>query len=553
MRNRKGWLLAGLAWSGGLAAFGGETLYNGIELPSPWPPRNQSVTAEPPAPAPYLVTPPAVIPIDVGRQLFVDTFLIEDTDLRRSFHAAEYYPGNPVLRPDRPWEANGKRLGAYSFSDGIWYDPQDRYFKAWYDSGLNTLFARSVDGVHWEKPNLDVVPGTNIVHAGKRDSSIVWLDAAEKDPRRRFKFVCSAGNDLPVSLYTSADGIHWGQPVAISPAIGDRTTCFWNPFRRVWVMSLRTAGPGPKSVGGFKTPGDRVRMRSYFEAPDLASALQWKATDPVPWVGADRLDPVRIDFGVRNELYNLDAAAYESVMVGLFSVWRGQADRKLRDKPDEIVVGFSRDGFHWDRPYRLPLIPVSEDPKAWNWGNVQSVGGICLVMGDRLYFYMSGRSTGPYQPGENCTGLATLRRDGFTSMDAGFARGHLTTRPVRFRGRYLFVNVNSADGELRVEVLDASNRIIAPFSADNCLPIRIDNTLQAVTWKGAADLSTLAGTPVKFRFHLRDGSLYSFWVSRDASGASHGYVAAGGPGFTGPTDTEGTKIYEHGFARQALN
>ena len=41
------------------------------------------------------------------------------------------------------------------------------------------------------------------------------------------------------------------------------------------------------------------------------------------------------------------------------------------------------------------------------------------------------------------------------------------------------------------------------------------------------------------RFTLRRGRLYAFWVSPERSGASHGYVAAGGPGFTGPTDTVG--------------
>src|SRR6267378_587639 len=67
-----------------------------------------------------------------------------------------------------------------------------------------------------------------------------------------------------------------------------------------------------------------------------------------------------------------------------------------------------------------------------------------------------------------------------------------------------------------------------------CLPLRSDNTIQEVRWKNAENLSTLAGRPVRFRFHLRDGSLSLFWVSPDRSGASHGYVAAGGPGFSGP-------------------
>ena len=59
-------------------------------------------------------------------------------------------------------------------------------------------------------------------------------------------------------------------------------------------------------------------------------------------------------------------------------------------------------------------------------------------------------------------------------------------------------------------------------------------------WKDARDLSAIAGKPVRFRFHLHHGKLYSFWVSPEESGASHGYVAAGGPGYTGHADTVGT-------------
>jgi hypothetical protein len=60
-----------------------------------------------------------------------------------------------------------------------------------------------------------------------------------------------------------------------------------------------------------------------------------------------------------------------------------------------------------------------------------------------------------------------------------------------------------------------------------------------VRWKGADDLGGLAGKTVALRFRLRSGKLYAFWVSPEASGASHGYVAAGGPGFTQIRDTVG--------------
>ena len=91
----------------------GELLYNGLRLSKTGP-----VLAE--------VAPPEVVPIDVGRQLFVDDFLIAETTLKRVFHAARYHPRSPVLRPDKPWEEAKEGGGvAMAFSDGVWWDPKD--------------------------------------------------------------------------------------------------------------------------------------------------------------------------------------------------------------------------------------------------------------------------------------------------------------------------------------------------------------------------------------------------------------------------------------------
>ena len=122
-------------------------------------------------------------------------------------------------------------------------------------------------------------------------------------------------------------------------------------------------------------------------------------------------------------------------------------------------------------------------------------------------------------------------------MDAGAEPATLTTRPVTFSGSRVFVNVATSD--LSVEILDEAGEPIAPFTKENCRPIHADSTLEPVVWSGAEDVSTLRGKPVRFRFILRNGSLYAFWVSRDESGRSEGYVAGGGPGFTGMTDTVG--------------
>jgi hypothetical protein len=516
------------------ATANGETLYNGIKLASPWPPKSTEIPSEPVTP-PYLKSPPAVIPIDVGRQLFVDDFLIAETTLRRVFHRPTPHADNPLVRPDKPWERRGQGGMAMVFSDGVWYDPKDRLFKMWYMGGYErgTCYAYSEDGLRWTKPELDVRKGTNVVQPEIRDSSTVWLDHEEKDPQRRFKMFRShseAGR-FGLSVHFSPDGIHWSERVLRTGSCGDRTTVFWNPFRKVWVYSLRH---------GWGRP----RRRRYWEVKDILKGPQWERIDEPPlWCGSDRLDPQRDDLKTVCELYNLDGVAYESLILGMFSIWHGDKNIPAgRPKPNEVCVGFSRDGFHWSRPDRLPFLTVSENKSDWNWGNVQSAGGCCLVVGDKLYFYHSGRAGSPgkgqTRDTGGATGLAILRRDGFASLDAGKEGGVLTTRPVTFKGKHLFVNADVVSGELTAEVLDESGRVVAGLGRADCVPVRADTTQQAVTWKDT-DLAKVVGRPVRLRFHLKGGRLYAFWVSPEKSGASQGYVAAGGPGFSGPVDTVG--------------
>ncbi|MGI9552795.1 MAG: twin-arginine translocation signal domain-containing protein, partial [Aurantibacter sp.] len=104
-----------------------ETLYNGIQLPEEWPPRTMKPNSYDPMPLPYLSYPPDIIFIDVGRQLFVDDFLIEHTDLKRTFHQPVKFEGNPLLQPETEVEMNqGYCPMAAPFSDGCFYDHIDK-------------------------------------------------------------------------------------------------------------------------------------------------------------------------------------------------------------------------------------------------------------------------------------------------------------------------------------------------------------------------------------------------------------------------------------------
>ena len=536
----------------------GQVLHNGITLPSQWPPRYEEPTERKEMPVPYLQHKPAVIPINTGRQLFVDDFLLSENHLQKVYHTPNFYTQNPVLKADKSWE-NTKEGYPYAapFSDGIWYDEHDNKFKMWYlagasqandaKHGLATCYAESLDGKHWTKPSLDIVSGTNYVDINNRDAATVWLDKQEKDLAKRFKFFNveykvmnnnehkSDKAQYQFVLKYSSDGIHWtDKGVAHSGSITDRASVFYNPFTHRWVISMR-----------YSVPAVSNRSRAYLEHPnaeDAVSLAHMKSRQindkyNVFWFTPDDKEKRHPDYPeVDPGIYNFDAIPYESIILGFYSQWQGPengvAKKAMMPKRNELQLGYSRDGFHFARPTHQSFMTVNPTEGAWNYGNMQSVNGVPIIVGDSLYFYSSGRSkNGIWWDAGMSTGLATLRRDGFVSLKAGKKEAFAITEKVSFDGDYLFVNAAVKKGKLLVEVLDENGSPIAGFTKKDCIVLqKNDSTKARVQWKNNATLTALKGKPVRFKFYLTNGDLYAFWVSPWETGESRGYTAGGGKG-----------------------
>lgn len=526
----------------------GQELHNGIVLPEVWPPIYEVPQNKQDMLVPYLQAKPTVVPINTGRQLFVDDFLIAETDMHRVCHKANQYAGNPVLEPTEEWEKT--RDGApYAapFSDGIWYDEVEKKFKMWYLAGggllhkqsnqtFYTCYAESEDGIHWDKTIQDIVPGTNIVDKEDRDAATIWLDKFETDPEKRYKMFNIERDPKDRRWYFvlkySPDGINWNT-IARSGRLYDRSTAFYNPFTNVWGLSLKQSTPLA------------YRSRYYIEHqdPDVAVSCAHR----VPLGESDGI--MRFWFTPSNkevrhpkypevdpQIYNFDVIAYESIMIGQYVVWQGPenniCDSLGIQKRNQVALGYSRDGFHFHRPTHEMFMSVNETEGAWNWGNMQSVNGTPIIMGDSLYFYSSGRRLNDIMwDSYTSTGLFTLRRDGFASMQAtGKEAKTLVTEPVSFDGSYMFVNANiGKKGALQVELLDAFDNVIEGYSKADCKVIKTNSTKQLVTWKQQANVAMLKDKVVKIKFYMTEGDLYSFWVSPWESGESRGYTAGGGP------------------------
>jgi hypothetical protein len=113
-------------------------------------------------------------------------------------------------------------------------------------------------------------------------------------------------------------------------------------------------------------------------------------------------------------------------------------------------------------------------------------------------------------------GLATLRKDGFASLDAGATIGTILTRTLTGAGGPLRVNYRAVGGSLKVEVLDENNNVLPGYSQADCVALNSDSVDQTITWATHTDLP--AGvTLLRLRFILQNASVFSFMAGDSAA------------------------------------
>ena len=88
-------------------------------------------------------------------------------------------------------------------------------------------------------------------------------------------------------------------------------------------------------------------------------------------------------------------------------------------------------------------------------------------------------------PSGTAFGLATMRLDGFVSVEAeGFMEGVLVTRPHHWHAKEVRVNVHSLHGGLKVQLQDEMGHAFAGFGDEDCTSICADAINEVVKWRG---------------------------------------------------------------------
>jgi hypothetical protein len=505
--------------------------------------------------------------INEKRQLLVDSYFVDEAKgIRQVPQVASKYGQNPVLSADRPWET---AVVINSGGPAVLYDSEAQIFRMLYftygarfgtSKGLNESFipsyATSKDGIHWEKPNLGLVefggttqnsilPWPSQMQMG---STNVIYDPRDPNPARRYKSVFYSSSPFirfdagPQAILTwdahrhdsttglfvsfSPDEIHWedypGNPVLTSRMVHDTHSLLgWDERIQKYVGYFRPAL-------GEDRPS-RVRVIGRSESSDF---IHWTEPSKQVVLRPDSLDPAGTEF------YCMGAMAYEDYYLGLLWIYHNDpywpwpkgvtvADSQLTalQQTIDVQLATSRDGVHWERTQdRSPVIPLGPHG---SWDDGMIFPSTPVVVGDEVWAYYGGTnmkhtgeslgSVGQVVDGVRRTmgvGLAKWRLDGFVSTEPVDVDGTLLTKPITFSGDKLWLNGEASKGSISVEVLDENRRPIPGFSKVDSVPLRTDEVKQQVNW-GAASRSfgTLAGRPVRFKFHLHDAKLYSFWVS----------------------------------------
>ncbi len=452
-------------------------------------------------------------PLNIGsrRELFVDHYLLDTLDNVKLVPATPVH-AETVLRFDAPWE------GRYSGYVTVIQD--DDLYRMYYRGlpearrdGSNsevTCYAESKDGVVWHKPELGLfsVDGSNnnnVVladHAPYSHNFAPFLNTRPGAPEAHNYLAIAGTKTTGLSVFASPDGLRWEmlhERVITEGAFDSQNVAFWSDAENCYVCYFRTWSGGgydgyrwvsrsvsenlsvwsaPEVMDAGDAPPEHIytnQTLSYFRAPHLYIAL------------AARFMPGR-------RIVSEEAAAALGVEAGYFN-----------DCSDNVLMT-SRGGVRYDRTFMEGYVRPGIGLENWTSRTNYPAHGIVPSSENEMSFYIQHNYGQPTARLDRYT----LRLDGFASVRAGYDGGVFTTVPLTFQGDALRINfATSAAGSIRVAICDADGNVIDGFSENDSEEIIGNMIARTVKWRGEADITALAGQPVRLKFIMKDADIYA--------------------------------------------
>lgn len=470
--------------------------------------------------------------------------LVDDHDilyragLQRRVQPLTRHAQNPlIVGRDQPWEI---AIGWCS----VYHDPARGRYQLWYQAFAGHLaqerthrcvvcYAESTDGIHWTKPNLGLysfngITATNIVLLGNggysdRYGCAVSVDPHEPDTAQHYKmayfdFSMDQGQEYPgLSVAFSSDGIHWtkapqapllraaygdrgdtvplrgddSQPWLVPLSMSDATDVFYDPPQHCFTLYHKMWIDGPEGKMFWKHGMGRTQSQNF---------MTW--TRPQLLLTPDELDPPWVEFHHSPVFY------YNDCYFALLQI----LNRAERGGIMDGELALSRDGVHWQRPFRQTFFLPRSSGNHFDSGSILT-NGTPVLLTDEFRFYYGGYSEGATGADDYSLttgiGLATLPRDRFVALCPQQQVGQVTLKLVdltNYQG--LTLNASAGQGVIHVELLDEEGRRLPGFTRAQALPITGDRLDHPVAWQGV----TLAQRPVNqvmVRIYLENAALFA--------------------------------------------
>jgi hypothetical protein len=445
-----------------------------------------------------------VVEMGTQREIFLDYHLIDRFNGVQLLMHTPYDEGS-VMKFDKPWE--GKSCTYITIiKDGDLYRA---YYRGRKDETVSqvTCYAESKDGKTWVKPELGLFAfegskANNIILATEPETHNLspFLDGnPNSDPAHRFKALGGSGKTGLIP-YVSADGVNWKrlkeEGVITKGAFDSQNVSFWSESEGLYVCYFRIftkerfrsvsrstskdfinwSEPVPMSYGD--TPPEQLYTQQtspYFRAPQIYVAI-----------GA-RFMPNR-------------QILTESQLVSL------QVDPSQYKGMSEPYIMTTRGGNVYDRTFMEAFIRPGTAQSNWSGRTNYPALNVVQTGPAEMSLYVNQDYT---QPTAHMRRYS-MRLDGFSSLNAPYEGGTVTTRPFTFTGKQLEINyATAAAGEIVIEVQDENGIPVPGFTMQQADRLIGNEIARTVSWEGNPGLEKLASKPVRLHVYMKDADLYS--------------------------------------------
>ena len=492
-------------------------------------------------------SPPSLFELGSRKHLFIDDILVEQSEGTR-------WTVNPPDIAELILEEYHGHLSVVEDEEGV---------IRIYGSGPHDALVvyTSKDGVHFETPDLgngEFHEWKNVVLRDPVGMGQVFIDH-NAPPAERWKYV-SGMRSQGIFVFTSADGFDFrrNETAALPFAAGSQSNVFYDDQRQLYVGYHRSDYGAPSMTSTeterrFVLTEVEDLLQSWEFEPvttertrEVAKSLRIKSHLLDPWyldngplapagIGIefpvvfdpdDAMDPPHTDIYVpKAEKYAFAPDTYLAFPHLYFHYWdvgeeaREELGKKHRQKGSgviEVQTMVSRNGLEWKRYPRPSYVGIGTHGELGDQFMVGMVQGM-VRRGDQIwqYFTCSPEYHSAWNQGHwgGRKGVFRLvqRLDGFVSMDLDYSGGRVVTKPLRFDGSRLELNVDTgATGFIQVGILNEQGEPLPGFTADDCVYINGNFITTPVEWLGQGqDVSQLAGKVVRLEFRGRGAKLFA--------------------------------------------